>query len=144
MVQEEPNMYLSNMSSSSEGILGRQEESETSRRSTTGISTRCQNIRRDFQKHIQIFLVEGGSCSYEYETIGDIEVPLRHKHIVKQWVPKDIPQLNTGFCVNERIYRIAPLSLHGLGFFCMDSIMVGYDIFIELMEYVGPYYNYID
>ena len=39
--------------------------------------------------------------SYDDETIGDIEVPLRYKHIVKQWVPKDIPQLNTIFCVNS-------------------------------------------
>ena len=91
-----------------------------------------------------IFLVKGGSCPYEYETIGDIEVPLRYKNIVKQWVPKDIPQLNTYFCVNERIYRIAPSSLHGLGLFCMDGIMVSYDRCIELMEYVGPCYNYRD
>ena len=94
MVQEEPNMYLSYLSSSSEGILGRLEESETSRRSTTCISIRFQNIRRKFQKCMHFFLVEGGSCYYDDETIGDIEVPLRYKYIVKQWVPKDIPQLN--------------------------------------------------
>ena len=127
MVQVEPNMYLSYMSSLSEGSLGIQEGSDTSRRSTTCISTRCQNIGIKFHKHMQFFLTEGGSCSYEYETIGDIEVPLRHKHIVKQWVPKDLPQLNIEFCVNEKIYRIAPLSLHVLGFFFMDGIMVDYD-----------------
>ena len=76
---------------------------------------------------MEFFLIEGGSCSYDDETICDIKVPLRYKHLVKQWVPKDIPQLNLDFCVNERIYRIAPLSLHGLGLFCMDGIKVGYD-----------------
>ena len=44
--------------------------------------------------------------------------------------------------MNERIYRIAPSPLHGLGLFCMDGIMVGYERCTELMEYVGPYYNY--
>ena len=97
-------MYFSDLSSSRKGILGRLEESETSKRSTTSISTRCQNIRRKFQRRMHFFLAEGGSCSYEEETIGDIEVPLRYKHILKQWVPKDLPQLNIDFCVNERIY----------------------------------------
>ena len=77
---------------------------------------------------MEVFLTEGGSCSYDDETIGDMEAPLRYKHIVKQWVPKDISQLNTDFCVNERIYRIALSSLNGLGLFCMDGIKVGYNI----------------
>ena len=93
---------------------------------------------------MKFFLIGGGSCSYDDETIGDIKVPLRYKHIVKQWVPRDLPQLNTYFCVSERIYRITPSSLHGLGLLCMDGIMVSYSIFIELMEYVGPCYNYKD
>ena len=46
--------------------------------------------------------------------------------------------------MNERIYRIAPSSLHGLGLFCMDDIKVGYSRCTELMEYVGPCYNYSD
>ena len=50
-------------------------------------------------------------------------MPLRYKHIVKQWVPRDLPQVNIDFCVNERIYRIAPSSLHGLGLFCMGLDM---------------------
>ena len=79
-----------------------------------------------------------GSCSYDDETIGDIEVPLKYKNIVKQWVPRDLPQVNADFCVNERIYRIAPLSLHGLGLFCMDGIKVGYD------RCIGSSYNYND
>jgi hypothetical protein len=58
---------------------------------------------------------------------------------VKQWVPKDLPLLNTIFCVKERIFHISPSSLHGFGLFCMDGIKVGYDKCIELMEYVGLY-----
>ena len=53
-------------------------------------------------------------------------MPLRYQNLVKQWVPSDLPKVNTNFCVNERIYRIAPSSLHGLGLFCMDGIKVGY------------------
>ena len=90
MVQVEPNRYLSELSSSSEGSLGRLEESETSSRYTRARSTRCQNIRTKFNKHMEFFLAEGGSCFCDDETIGDIEVPLRYKHIVKQWVPRDI------------------------------------------------------
>ena len=93
---------------------------------------------------MNFFLKGGGSCSYDDETVGDIDVPLRYKHLVKQWVPRDLPQVNTDCCVNERIYIIASSSLHGLGLFCMDSIKVGYGISTELMEYVGPYYNYSD
>ena len=102
MVQVEPNRYFSNLSSSSEGILGRLEESETSSRSTRDRSTRCQKIRRKFNKRINFFLKGGGSCSYDDETVGDINVPLRYQHLVKQWVTKDLPQVNTDFCVNER------------------------------------------
>ena len=98
MVQEGPNMYFSDLSSSSEGILGIQEESETSKfRFAMGISNRGQKIRRKFQKHKQCFFTEGGSCSYDDETIVNIEVSLMYKHIVKQWVPKDLPQLNEYF-----------------------------------------------
>ena len=71
-------------------------------------------------------------------------MPLRYQHLVKQLVPSDLPQVNTDFFVNERIYRIVPSSLHGLGLFCMDGLKVGYGRCTELMEYVGPYYNYSD
>ena len=142
MVQVEANKYLSDIYSSSEGSSIRLDESDTSSRSIRDISTRCQNIIRKFNKCIEFFLRGGGSCSYDDETIRDIEVPLTYKHLVKQWVPKDPPQLNKYFCVNERIYRIAPSSLHGLGLFFMDGIKVGYNRYIELMESVGPYYNY--
>ena len=117
MVQVEPNMYLSDLSSSSEGSLGRLEESEASNRSRRVRSTRCQNIKRKFNKRMEFFLTRRGSCSYDDETIRDIEIPLRYKHLVKQWVLRGLPQVNTDFCVNERIYRIAPSSLHGLGCF---------------------------
>ena len=78
MVQVEPNRYLSDLSSSSEGSLGRLEESEKSSRSTRGRSTRCQKIRRKFDKHMNYFLQGGGSCSYDDETVGDIDMPLRY------------------------------------------------------------------
>ena len=113
MVQVEPNRYLPDRYSFSEGSLGRLEESETSSRSTRARSTRCHKIIRKNNKRMKFFLRGGGSCSYDDETVGDIEVPLRYKHLVKQWVPRDVPQVNTNFCVNERIYRIAPSSLHG-------------------------------
>ena len=76
---------------------------------------------------MDFFLIGGGSCSYDDETVEDIGVPLRNICLVKQWVPRDLPQVNTDFCVNERINRIAPSSLHGLGLFCMDDINIGYD-----------------
>jgi hypothetical protein len=40
------------------------------------------------------------------------------------------------------MYRIAPLSLNGLGLFSMDGIKVDYGTVTELMEYVGPLYKY--
>jgi hypothetical protein len=76
------------------------------------------------------------------ERIYDIEFPLRYKHILNRWVPKDLLEINTDFCVNERIYHISPSSLHGLGIFSMDDIKVYYDGLNELMEYVRPYYIY--
>ena len=87
---------------------------------------------------MEFFLAGVESCSYDDEIIGDIEVPIRYKNIVKQWLPRYLPQVNTFFCVNERIYRIAPSSLQGLGFLCMDDIKVKYVRCTELMEYVGP------
>ena len=143
MVQVELNRCLSYMSSSNKNILGRVEESESySSMYRRGRSTMCKNIRRKFHKRMECFLAEGGSCSYDDELIGNIKVPLMYKHLVKQWVPKDIAQLIFFVCVNERIYRISPSSIHRLGLFCMDGIKVDYDRCIELMECVGPCYNY--
>ena len=97
-------MYLSDIYSLSEGILGRIEESETSSWSNKQRSTRGEKIKRKFHRCMEFFLVKGGSCYYDHESINDIKVPLRYNHIVKQWVPKDLPETNTDFCVNERIY----------------------------------------
>ena len=49
------------------------------------------------------FSHEGGSCSSNDETIGDIERPLRYKHLVKQWVPRDLPQVHRFVCKLEDI-----------------------------------------
>ena len=91
---------------------------------------------------MQFFLDQGGSCSYDDETKGDIKVPLRYIHLQKEWVPKELPLINIDFCVNERIYHIAPSSLHGLGLFSMDDINVSYKKVVELMDYAGPCYNH--
>jgi hypothetical protein len=93
---------------------------------------------------MEFFLVEGGSCSYDDESICEKEVPLRYKHLVKQWVPKQLYSLDTDFIVNNRTYCIAPSSLHGLGIFSMDGITVKYNTVTELMDYVRPCYNYND
>ena len=90
------------------------------------------------------FLLSRGSCSYDDESVGDIKVPLSYKHLVKQWVPKELPLLGTDFSVNNRMYCIEPSSLHGLWIFYMDGISIKYNIVTELMDYVGPCYNYSD
>jgi hypothetical protein len=61
---------------------------------------------------------------------------------LRPWVPNELPQLDTDFCFNERIYCIAPSSIHGLGLFSMDGIKVKYGGLVDLIEYVGPCYNY--
>jgi hypothetical protein len=93
---------------------------------------------------MDFFLSEGGLCSYDDEIIGDIEVPLMYKHLVKHWVPKELYPIDVDFIVNNMTYRIAPSSLHGMGIFSMDGIIVKYNIVIELMDYVGMCYNYND
>ena len=50
--------------------------------------------------------------------------------------------MDTEFYVNERMYRIAPSSIHGFGLFSMDGIKVKYGGLVELFEYVGPCYTY--
>jgi hypothetical protein len=71
-------------------------------------------------------------------------VPLRYKHLVKQWVLKELPLLDTDFIVNNRTYHIAPSSLHGLGLFSMDGIIVKYNTVTKFMDYVRSCYNYND
>ena len=98
--------------------------------------TRGEKVRRKFHIGMEFFLAGVGSCSYDDESIGDIEVPLKYKNLVKQWVPKELPPINVDFVVNNRKYHIAPSSLHGLGLFSMDGIIVKYNTVIELMDYV--------
>ena len=91
---------------------------------------------------MQYFIANEGSCNYDAMSIGDIEFPLRYRHLVQRWVPNKLPQVDTYFFINGRMYRIAPSSLHGLGLFSMDGIKVGYGTVTELMEYVRPLYRY--
>jgi hypothetical protein len=111
-------------------------------RSTSSRSTRLEKVRKIFCIRMQFFIANGGSCNYDVESIGDIEFPLRYKHLVKRWAPKELPEVDTDFFIGGRMYCIAPSSLHGLGLFSMDGIKVGYGTVTELMEYVGPLYNY--
>jgi hypothetical protein len=97
-----------------------------------------------YSRCMKFFLGEGGSCSYDDERIGDIGVPLRYKNLVKQWVPKELPPIDVDLIVNNRTYHNASSSLHVLGIFSMDGIIVKYNTVTELMDYVGPYYNYND
>ena len=129
---------MSDLSSSSEGSLARIEESETSSRSNRWRSTRVEKIRRKFNSCFEFFLAKGGRCSYGDEIIGNIKVLLRYKHLVKQWVHKDLTQINIDFCVDGRIHCIAPSPLHGLGLFFMDGIKVYEGGLTELMEYIRP------
>ena len=82
---------------------------------------------------MECFISEGGSCDYDNERTHDIDFALRYRYLVKQWIPMEIPQVDTDFFLNGRIYRISPSSLHGLGLFSMDGIMVKYGTEIELM-----------
>jgi hypothetical protein len=141
----QPKRYLSYISSSSEESLGQIEARNVtaSSRYDKQTRTRGEKVRIKFCRRMKIFVAEGGSCSYDDE-IGDIEVPLRYKHLVKQWVPKELPPIDVDFVVNNRTYCIAPSSLHGLEIFSMDGIIVKYNTVNELMDYVGPCYNYND
>ena len=91
---------------------------------------------------MEFFLAERGSWSSNDERIGEIEVPLWYKHLMKHWLTKKLLPMDIEFNVNNRMYRIAPSSLHGLGLFSMDGIIVKYNKITELMDYVVPCYNY--
>jgi RNase P subunit RPR2 len=66
---------MSDLSSSSEGIYGGRGESVMSNTSNRERSTRGEKVRRKFCRHMELFLVEGDSCSYENESdIGSFEV----------------------------------------------------------------------
>ena len=64
--------------------------------------------------------------------------------MLKPWVPRYLLQINIDFCVDARIYCITPSSLHGLGIFSMVGIEAPDGGLIELMDYVGRCYNYIN
>lgn len=93
---------------------------------------------------MDIFISKGGSCSCDDERIWYIEVPLKYKYPVKQWVPKELPPLDIDFSVNNRMYHIARSSLHGLGIFSMDGITIKYNKVTKLMDNVRPCYDYND
>jgi hypothetical protein len=130
-------------SSSDDQDILKEVESETCcTRSISARSTRLEKVRKRFRIRMQFFIANGGSCNYDAEIIGDIEFPLRYKHLVQRWAPKELPKVDTDFFIGGRMYRIVPSSLHGLGLFFMDGIKVVYGTITELMEYVGPLYKY--
>jgi hypothetical protein len=142
----QPKRYLSNISSSSEEILGQIEvgNATASSRYDKKIRTRGEKVRIKFCRCMKFFLAEGGSCSYDDESIGDIDVPLKYNNLVKQWLPKELPPIYVDFIVNNSTYHISPSSLHGLGLFSTDEIIVKYNRVTKLMDYVRPCYNYND
>ena len=80
-----PNKYLSDLCSSSDDqdVL-REVESETScTRSTGSRSTRSEKVRKIFCIRKQFFISNGGSCNDDFESIGEIEFPLRYRHLVQ-------------------------------------------------------------
>jgi hypothetical protein len=142
----QPNRYMSDISSSSEEILGQIDVGNATASSIYDklIRTRGEKVRIKFCRPREFFLVKGRSCYYDDERIEYIDVPLWYNHLVKQWVPKELPPIYVDLVVNNRTYHIAPSSLHGLGLFSMDGIIIKYNTIIELMDFVGPCYNYND
>jgi hypothetical protein len=57
--------------------------SVTSNTSNRAISTRGGKVGIKLCRHMELFLDGGCSCSYDDESIGDIEVPFRYKHLVR-------------------------------------------------------------
>ena len=82
----QPNRYMLDISSLSEEILGQIEVRNvtTSSRYDKKTRTRGEKVRIKFCRCMKFFLAKGGSCSYDDESIGDIDVPLRYKHVVKK------------------------------------------------------------
>ena len=76
-------MYLSDLSSSLSDEISRGTRENISNTYYKAKSTRGEKVRRKFGRRMKLFLAEGGSCSYDDESIGDIEVPLRYKHLLK-------------------------------------------------------------
>ena len=67
----QPNRYLSDISSSSEEILGQIEAKNVtaSSRYDKQIRTKGEKVRIKFCRRMEFFLAEGGSCSYDDERI---------------------------------------------------------------------------
>ena len=76
-------MYLLDLSSSSSDEILRGTRENISNTSYKAKSTRGEKVRRKFGRCMKLFIAKGGSCSYDDESIGDIEVPLRYKHLLK-------------------------------------------------------------
>jgi hypothetical protein len=67
----QPNRYLSDISSSSEGSLGQTDgNANSSSIFDTRTTTRGEKVRRKFCRRMEFFLSKGGSCSYDDERIG--------------------------------------------------------------------------
>ena len=77
------NRYLLDIDSNSDCSYKEKGEGEMS--SKTLRPNKGGNVRRKFKKHVDLFFVEGGMCSYDNETNGDNEVPLRYMHYVMKW-----------------------------------------------------------
>ena len=76
-------MYLSDLSSNSRDEISRGTRENISNTCNKAKSTRGEKVRIKFGRCMKLFLVEGGSCSYDDERIGDIKVPLKYKHLLK-------------------------------------------------------------
>ena len=63
---------------------------------------------------MDVFLVEGGSCSYDNGFAKDKEVPLMYRNYFNDLEPNPLPEINIEFIIVRRTYRIAPSTLHGL------------------------------
>jgi hypothetical protein len=70
-------MYLSDLSSSSSDEISRGTRENISNTCYKTKSTRGEKVRRNFGRCMKFFLAERGSCSYDDDSIGDIEVALR-------------------------------------------------------------------
>ena len=66
-----------------------------------------------------------------------------YRNYLKDWEPNPIPEDNTNFSIDERTYQISSFSLDGFWFFTMVGVNVPYNSEVELMEYVGPKYDYM-
>ena len=70
-------------SSSDDQDILREVDSETCcTRSTSSRSTRSEKVRKIFCIHMKFFIANRGSCNYDAESIGDIEFPLKYRHVV--------------------------------------------------------------